>query len=157
MLSDFLKLIGQRLQISLQVETGNTWSEVIEKAKKHEIDVVACLTETEERKTFLNFTNPYLSFPWVIITRSDYPIIGGIKDGQKTRYTIDMFDEYCPQTDVISMARTTGYTATMALWMIAKGLYTQKGVSPPEFIGKYPDCVEFMQQGLEERNVFWRQ
>lgn len=84
-------------------------------------------------------------------------VIEGIKDGQKIRYTIDMYDKYCPETDVISMARTTGYTATIALRMIAEGLYSQKGISPPEFIGKYPDCVKFMKKGLEERNVFWRQ
>ena len=51
-------------------------------------------------------------------------IIEGIKEGRKMRYTIDMYDKYCPDTDVISMARTTGYTATVALRMIADGLMT---------------------------------
>ena len=55
------------------------------------------------------------------------------------------------------MARTTGYTATNALRMIALGLYNQKGISPPEFIGKYPDCVAFMQKGLEERGVVYKE
>jgi saccharopine dehydrogenase-like NADP-dependent oxidoreductase len=54
------------------------------------------------------------------------------------------------------MARTTGYTATLAIRMIAKGVYTHKGISPPEYMGKYPECIEFMQKGLKERDVNWR-
>ncbi|MCP4569910.1 MAG: saccharopine dehydrogenase [FCB group bacterium] len=82
-------------------------------------------------------------------------IIEGTKDGRKMRYTIDMFDKYCPDTDVISMARTTGYTATLAIRMIADGLYSHKGISPPEYMGKYPECIDYMQKGLKERGVNW--
>ncbi|MFC1760251.1 saccharopine dehydrogenase, partial [Candidatus Neomarinimicrobiota bacterium] len=55
-----------------------------------------------------------------------------------------------------SMARTTGYTATLALRMIAEGLYTHKGISPPEYMGKYPKCIDYMQKGLEERGVVYK-
>ena len=55
------------------------------------------------------------------------------------------------------MARTTGYTATMALRMVARGLYNEKGVSAPEFIGKRPECVEFILNGLKERNILYHQ
>ncbi len=84
-------------------------------------------------------------------------IIEGSKDGQKLRYTIDMFDKYCPETDVISMARTTGYTATLALRMIADNLYTHKGISPPEYMGKIPECMAFMRKGLEERGIVYHE
>ncbi|MCI0712029.1 MAG: saccharopine dehydrogenase NADP-binding domain-containing protein [Chloroflexi bacterium] len=84
-------------------------------------------------------------------------IIEGEKDGQKLRYTIDMFDRYCPDTDVISMARTTGYTATLALRMIAEGLYTHKGISPPEYMGKYPECMTFLRKGLAERGIVYHE
>jgi lysine 6-dehydrogenase len=53
------------------------------------------------------------------------------------------------------MARTTGYTATLAIRMIAEGLYTHKGISPPEYMGKYQACIDYMQKGLKERNVNW--
>ncbi|MCW8999672.1 MAG: saccharopine dehydrogenase, partial [Kangiellaceae bacterium] len=80
-------------------------------------------------------------------------IVEGIKDGKRTRITIDMNDRYCPETDVISMARTTGYTATNALRLVANGMYHHKGISPPEYLGKDVDCVEFMKKGLAERGV----
>ncbi len=82
-------------------------------------------------------------------------IIEGTKDGKKIKYTIDMYDKYCPDTDVISMARTTGYTATIAIRMMADGVYTHKGISPPEYMGKYPECVDYMQKGLKEKGVNW--
>lgn len=82
-------------------------------------------------------------------------IIEGTKDGQKMKFTIDLYDKYCPETDVTSMARTTGYTATITLRMIAEGIYSHKGISPPEYIGKYPECIEYMQKRLKERGVNW--
>lgn len=81
--------------------------------------------------------------------------VKGYKDNEHVEYFIDLHDEYCPDTDVISMARTTGYTATAALRMIAEGLYTDKGVSPPEYLGKYPECVNYMQNELKKRGVNW--
>lgn len=83
-------------------------------------------------------------------------VIEGVKNGQNMKYTINMHDKYCPETDVISMARTTGYTATLAIRMIADGLYSDKGVSPPEYLGRHPACISYLLQGLKERGVNWR-
>ena len=80
-------------------------------------------------------------------------IIEGSKDGRQVRYTIDMFDKYDQETDVISMARTTSYTASLALRMIAEGLYSHKGISPPEYMGKSLECVEYLMNGLKLRGV----
>ncbi len=80
-------------------------------------------------------------------------IIEGRKDGKGLRYVYDMLDRYDAVTETHSMARTTGYAATMAIRMLAAGLYDQKGISPPEFVGKNEKCVAFMLKGLEERGV----
>lgn len=84
-------------------------------------------------------------------------IVEGKKDGKQLRYTYDLLDWYDPSTKVHSMARTTGYTATVALRMIAEGIYTRKGISVPEFIGKQQECVAFMLKGLKERGVIYTQ
>lgn len=80
-------------------------------------------------------------------------IIEGLQAGKKKRWEYNLLDTYDPETDTISMARTTGYTATVALRMIAEGLYTRKGISPPEYVGKHPECVAFIKKGLSERNI----
>lgn len=82
-------------------------------------------------------------------------IVKGLKDGKPKTYTIDMHDRYCPETDVISMARTTGYTATVALRMLANGTYTYKGISPPEYMGRDPECITFMLDHLNDKGVHW--
>lgn len=82
-------------------------------------------------------------------------IVKGMKDGEPKTYMIEMYDRYCPETDVISMARTTGYTATVALRMLASGAYTHKGISPPEYMGRDPECVTFMLDRLRDKGVQW--
>ena len=84
-------------------------------------------------------------------------MVEGKKSGKRFRYTYDLFDQYDPVTGIHSMARTTGYTATVALRMIAEGLFTVKGVIVPEFIGRHPDCVRFMLEGLKERGVIYHE
>jgi len=83
-------------------------------------------------------------------------IIEGMKDGKRLRYTYDLFDRFDPITKIHSMARTTGYTATAALRMVSKGLYSRKGVSAPEFIGRQPQCVDFVLKQLEERGINYK-
>ncbi len=84
-------------------------------------------------------------------------MVEGKRNNMNYRYTYDLFDTYDPVTKVHSMARTTGYTATMALRMLAEGLYSHKGVSAPEFIGQYPKCVEFLLNGLADRGVVFKE
>jgi hypothetical protein len=40
--------------------------------------------------------------------------------------------------------------------MLAAGLYARKGISPLEFVGRDPACVDFMLDGLAERGVMYR-
>ncbi len=84
-------------------------------------------------------------------------IVEGTKDGEELRYTYDLLDRLDKKTNTHSMARTTGYTATMAIRMLAKGLYREKGISPPEFIGRKPKCVRFILKGLEDRGIFYKE
>jgi saccharopine dehydrogenase-like NADP-dependent oxidoreductase len=80
-------------------------------------------------------------------------IVEGEKDGSALRYTYDLLDRYDPITQTHSMARTTGYSATTAIRMLAAGLYDQKGISPPEFVGKNESSFTYMMKGLEEHGV----
>ncbi len=87
----------------------------------------------------------------------DYTImrieVSGVRNGKPERHTYTLFDEYCPETKVHSMARTTGYTATMAIRMLAEGHYNEKGIIVPEFIGKNHACVKFILDGLADRGI----
>ncbi len=80
-------------------------------------------------------------------------IIEGTKSGKRTRWTYDLFDSFDAETGVHSMARTTGYTATAAIRMLGKGMFTDKGVFPPELVGLRRPCVDFLLKELKDRNV----
>jgi PAS domain S-box-containing protein len=80
MAADYLALLGRRLGIRFQVITrvaGKplTWNQVLVWARQRKLDLVACLTETPDRRKYLAFTNPYIRFPWVLVTLKDHPTL----------------------------------------------------------------------------------
>jgi lysine 6-dehydrogenase len=84
-------------------------------------------------------------------------IVDGTKKNRDLRITYDLYDRYDQATKVHSMARTTGYTATLVARMITAGMFSRKGISAPEFIGQKPGCVKFLLDGLKERGVVYRE
>jgi lysine 6-dehydrogenase len=83
--------------------------------------------------------------------------VEGKKMEKTLRYTYELLDHHDTTTNTHSMARTTGYTATLTLRMIAQGLYKRKGISAPEFIGQQPECVRYMLRGLKDRGVVYKE
>lgn len=83
-------------------------------------------------------------------------VVEGEKDGRRVRHAYDLFDRFDAASGVHSMARTTGYTATAAVRLLAGGLYGRKGIIPPEFVGEEPACVEFMLKELADRGVVYK-
>jgi saccharopine dehydrogenase-like NADP-dependent oxidoreductase len=84
-------------------------------------------------------------------------LVDGLKNGQPVHYRYDLLDRYDPVTGTTSMARTTGYTATVALRMVADGLYDHKGISPPEYMGRVPGCVPYLLDGLAARGIHYKE
>jgi saccharopine dehydrogenase-like NADP-dependent oxidoreductase len=80
-------------------------------------------------------------------------VISGEEDRKTATYTYDMYDEYDPATGALSMARTTGYTCTAVTRLVLDGGYSQKGISPPEFVGRVDGCWKSVQRYLEDRGV----
>jgi saccharopine dehydrogenase-like NADP-dependent oxidoreductase len=54
------------------------------------------------------------------------------------------------------MSRTTGYTCTASAELILRGLFTGKGVFPPELVGGENTCFEFVVDYLGARGVHWK-
>lgn len=82
-------------------------------------------------------------------------IVEGIKNGKQIRYEYNLYDEYDHESSIHSMARTTGYTATSTVRLIAEGLYNKEGMSPPEYLGKDKKCVDFILSELKERKIVY--
>ncbi|MCK5463053.1 MAG: hypothetical protein KAI95_08550, partial [Bacteroidales bacterium] len=82
-------------------------------------------------------------------------IISGKEDGTAVQYKYDLYDEYDPETEVHSMARTTGYTCTAVADLILAGKFNRHGVCPPEFVGQEPGSFEYVRDYLAARNVHY--
>ncbi len=76
--------------------------------------------------------------------------------GETATVVYNLYDEYCAETKTSSMARTTGYTATAAANMLIEGLFSEKGVFPPELIGKDENCFNFIINYLKDRDIHYR-
>lgn len=72
------------------------------------------------------------------------------------RHTFDMLDRRDPETGASSMARTTGFTCTAMARLVARGLYREPGVSPPEVVGRNRECFDRVFADLEARGVLFR-
>jgi saccharopine dehydrogenase-like NADP-dependent oxidoreductase len=82
--------------------------------------------------------------------------VEGEESGQKTKYVYTLYDRYNKDTGVMSMARTTGYTATAAVNLILENKFSHKGISPPEFVGEDEACFDSVISYLEDRKVFYK-
>ncbi len=82
--------------------------------------------------------------------------VSGDNQGAAAEACYDLYDEYCPETGVSSMARTTGYTACAAAEMLLNGVVNTSGVLPPELIGRMPGVLEFALEYLAERGVIYK-
>jgi PAS domain S-box-containing protein len=78
--SDYVRILNEKLDVSMEPGRGLTWPEVMAKTRAGEIDVLSCVAKTPERSEFLLFTEPYMSFPTVILTREDNPFVNGVQD-----------------------------------------------------------------------------
>ncbi|MBN1266547.1 MAG: saccharopine dehydrogenase NADP-binding domain-containing protein [Anaerolineales bacterium] len=81
--------------------------------------------------------------------------VTGRTGAQRKRITFDLFDRNDSRTGISSMARTTGYTCTAVVRLIADGC-DLRGICPPEWLGKNPEFFESIAAYLKERNVTFR-
>jgi lysine 6-dehydrogenase len=80
-------------------------------------------------------------------------IIEGTKGGRSLRYTYYLLDRFDENTQTTSMARTTGYICTIVARQVLNGLFAQKGICPPEYIGWTGGCYENIIDEYKKRNI----
>lgn len=96
---DLLALLGKRIGVKFEVGTDRSWPAVYDAAKAGRFDLLAGTARTPERAEDFRFTAPYLSFPIVIVTRNDEPILWSLLD--LTGRRIIGVRGYAPTTEMI--------------------------------------------------------
>jgi signal transduction histidine kinase/DNA-binding response OmpR family regulator len=78
--AEFLSLISERTGIQFQVVEGLTWPEAYNLALLRDIDVLPAVSKTRERERYFLFSEPYINFKRVIVTRDTDTEIADIGD-----------------------------------------------------------------------------
>ena len=80
-------------------------------------------------------------------------ILEGYADGKRIGYTYDLVDWYDQKSHTTSMARTTGYTCAIVARQVIDGLFNQKGICPPEYVGRTEGCYKHLLAEYAKRNI----
>lgn len=89
MSSEYIDYISNMLGLYIAPAERIPWSVVLEKAQRGEIDMIPSIVATEERRKYLNFTSPYQSYPFVIFTRDDAPLVTELRDLYDMRVAVE--------------------------------------------------------------------
>lgn len=104
-------------------------------------------------RIFFNAWKPGAEEPEFTVMRV---LLNGMEKGLRKEIRYELYDEFDPREKLSSMARTTGFTATGTVEMILNGTFTEKGVFPPELVGRDPACFEFILSYLQTRNIHYK-
>jgi saccharopine dehydrogenase-like NADP-dependent oxidoreductase len=113
----------------------------------------------------LDFTSELLFDQWKLEpTDKEFTVmritVKGRIMGQEEKHIWNLFDEGDSLNS--SMARTTGYACTAAVHLLNDGLYTGKGIIPPEHVGANKACFDFLlayqaTRGIKYQHITVRQ
>ena len=69
--SVFVEKLSEQLSIDTSVDNESDWSELLKKIERKEIDILPAVARSKERDSFILFSDPYLDFSNVVVTRND--------------------------------------------------------------------------------------
>jgi len=80
MAADYMELIEKKTNFTFTVVTYPTWKRVIKETRASKVDVLAAVTQSVQRREFLNFTTPHIRLPGMIIVSDRTPGTVSIDD-----------------------------------------------------------------------------
>ncbi len=76
--TDYIRALQARLPVKLVIKP-DAWKTIYDDVKDGRLDALMGITPTEARAPYFHFTDPYLTVPHVIFTRSGTPIISSLE------------------------------------------------------------------------------
>ncbi len=80
MAAEYVALFSAMLGVEMLPRGGLSWSEVIEQVKQGGVDLLPALMPSPERRKFLLFTKPYLTYPIVLFVHQQTRYVSGLED-----------------------------------------------------------------------------
>jgi polar amino acid transport system substrate-binding protein len=76
--ADFVRLMAQRGGLNIELVRTRTWDESFALGQRRQCDIFSLLMDSPSRRSFLNFTTPYLEIPGVIATSTQVPFVASL-------------------------------------------------------------------------------
>ncbi len=147
--SSYIQLLRKKLSLDFVPVHGLSWQQVIEKIKKGELDVLPAVMKTPERQQYLNFTRPYISYPYMIFVHrktqkiNDMDDLQGLRVGVEKSYASESLLHNRFPDIYVKTYRNTG----QVLVALANG-------EVDAYIGALASTTQIMQQmGMEDIKV----
>lgn len=93
MIAEYFALIKERSNIKIELIPTANLNESIEFIKSAKCDIIGRASPTKERLEFMNFTEPYMKSPLVLITKVDHTFVDDITDIRDKRVGITKGNE----------------------------------------------------------------
>lgn len=78
MSADFMELLSDRLGVDIILHPTVSWSNTLEAIKGRKCDIISMVNDTPDRRGYMDFTTPFVSFPYVIATTTEKLFIDDI-------------------------------------------------------------------------------
>lgn len=73
--ADYIQLLASRLETPIVLHPTANWTESLQAIQARQCDLLSMARELPERKRYLDFTRPYMTFPVVVATSNDQMFI----------------------------------------------------------------------------------
>lgn len=77
--ADFVRLMAQRGGLNIQLVRTRTWEESFALGERRQCDIFSLLMDSPSRRSFLDFTTPYLEIPGVVATSTQVPFVASLE------------------------------------------------------------------------------
>ncbi len=142
--ADILHILEGRLGVRFEVVKDKTWQQTLDMVKAGKLDMLTDAVSTPERRTYLNFTEPFIHSPIVIINDGRQGYVGDIGHLYGKRVAVKegyfMQEVLAREHPQIELLPTTD--EAMAFALLKKG-------EADAYIGDAPSLNYLIQQGGE--------
>lgn len=149
---DYLRLIGEKLYVTVEFVTDPSWQELMKKFDVGEIDVLHALAKTPEREKKMFFTKPYATAMETLIVKKGVPPVKTLSYFNGKTFAVirnwkqeEFLKKYHPEINLLAVdsslemlkavadgrADATAMFDTVALYYINKFLYTNLELASP--------------------------
>lgn len=85
----FMRRIAEILGITLKHDPKQTWAQAVSRVRSGKVDLLPAINPSDKRSEYLNFTQTYLHFPFMIVTRKDASMVTGMDELEGWRIAVE--------------------------------------------------------------------